>query len=73
MNFDELTQYFANIELPQELRLDRATTQFNVADQVKILLTNMQLYPENWRHQHRLLKIKNALENPYNGPGIPRC
>lgn len=73
MSFDELNNYFTATELPAELRLDRATTQLNVAEYVKQLLNNMELYPENWRHKHQLLRIKNSLENPYDGPGIPRC
>jgi hypothetical protein len=72
MTFEELNDYFTNATLPAELRLDRASTQLNVPDRVKQLLSNMSLYPENWRHKHQLLRIKNALENPYNGPGIPR-
>lgn len=73
MSFDELNDYFSTATLPEELRLDRASTQLHVADFVKQLLTNMQLHPDNWRHKHQLLRIKNALEHPYDGPGIPKC
>lgn len=72
MSYEELSEYFSNVTLPQELRLDRATTQLHVADFVKQLLKNMKNYPDNWRHQYQLMRIKHALENPYNGPEIPR-
>jgi hypothetical protein len=72
MTFDELNTYFNTISLPEELRLDRASTQSNVPERVKQLQNNMQKHPDNWRHKHQLLRIKNAIENPYNGPGIPR-
>jgi hypothetical protein len=72
MSYEELYNYFGSITLPEPLRLDRACTQIDVKEHVEQLLINMKEFPENWRHHHRLLKIKNALENPYNGPEIPR-
>jgi hypothetical protein len=72
MTFEELNTYFNTISLPEELRLDRASMQSNVPERVKQLQNNMQKDPENWRHKHQLLRIKNAIENPYDGPGIPR-
>jgi len=72
MTTEELSAYFENIVFPEQLRLDRACTQLNTADNVKRLLENMKRQPENWRHEHQLMRIKNALENPYNGPEIPR-
>jgi hypothetical protein len=72
MTIEELSAYFEGMTLPDELRLDRACTQLHVADRVNRLLENMKTQPENWRHEHQLMRIKNALENPYNGPGIPR-
>jgi hypothetical protein len=72
MTVEELSAYFENIALPEQLRLDRACTQFNVADRVNHLLENMKVQPENWRHKHQLIRIKNALENLYAGPEIPR-
>lgn len=72
MTAEGFSAYFENIDLPQQLRLDRACTQFNVAERVKRLLENMVRQPENWRHGHELMRIKNALENPYSGPEVPR-
>jgi hypothetical protein len=72
MTIEEWSAYFENITLPEPLRLDRACTQFNVADRVERLLENMSIQPENWRHEHQLKRIKNAFENPFNGQEIPR-
>jgi hypothetical protein len=68
----ELIAYFENKELPKILRLDRASTQFEVKEAVQrnieLLLANAQ----DHRARHRLTGIMNALENPYDGPEIPR-
>lgn len=72
MTVDELSAYFQQYTLPKVLRLDRATHQQNVEEQVAQLLDNMRRQPENWRHEHQLLRIKNALEHPFDGQEIPR-
>jgi hypothetical protein len=66
MSVDELSKYFQNIDLPDELRLDRSSRQFKVPERVEYLLAAMRSNPENWRHAHQLMPIKNVLENPYD-------
>ena len=64
--------YFDNVILPEKLRIDRATTQFDVKDAVERNIEAIRIIPNDGRARHRLTRIMNALENPYDGPGIPR-
>jgi hypothetical protein len=64
--------YFESIDLPETLRLDRASTQFEVKDAVKRNIETMLLNTDNGRAKHRLIQIMNALISPYNGPEIPK-
>ena len=72
MNPQELIAYFEMVTLPETLRLDRASTQNDVKDAVQRDIETMLLNGDNGRAKHRLLQIKNALENPYSGPDIPK-
>jgi hypothetical protein len=72
MTQQELIAYFANKELPETLRIDRATTQFKVEAAVKRNIDTMLSNPKETGAKHRLTQIMNALETPYDGPGIPR-
>jgi hypothetical protein len=72
MTDEELIEYFKHAILPGTLRLDRATTQHNVANAVA---TNIESMKENLRDErcrYRLHRIVNAIEHPYDGPEIPR-
>lgn len=72
MTDQELFAYFDNKELPLTLRLDRATTQFEVKDAVQRNTENIKANPNDHRSRHRLIQIMEALEHPYEGPEIPR-
>lgn len=72
MTDQELFAYFDNKELPLTLRLDRATTQFEVKDAVQRNIENIKGNPNDHRSRQRLNRIMEALEHPYDGPEIPR-
>jgi predicted component of type VI protein secretion system len=72
MTDEELTAYFEHAKLPETLRLDRACTQFNVQEVVKRNLASLLNDPKDHRCRHRLQRIANAIEKPYDGPEIPR-
>jgi hypothetical protein len=71
MTDEEIVEYFKTAILPDTLRLDRASTQHDVKEYVprniELILSN----PKNTGARHRLSQIINALEHPYDGPGIP--
>jgi hypothetical protein len=71
MSPQELIAYFQNKELPENLRLDRASTQHEIKNAVERNIERMRENPDDWRAKHRLEQIMNALETPYDGPGIP--
>jgi hypothetical protein len=71
MTDPELIAYFENKALPQTLRLDRATTQHEVKDAVQRNIENIKASPDDHRSRHRLARIVEAIENPYDGPDIP--
>ena len=72
MTDEELILYFEHAALPDSLRLDRATTQNNVAKAVSSNLELMKADPKDHRCRHRLNRIAAAMEHPYDGPEIPR-
>jgi hypothetical protein len=71
MSPQELISYFENKELPETLRLDRASTQHEVKNAVERNIERMTANPDDWRAKHKLEKIRNAMETAYEGPGIP--
>jgi 3-dehydroquinate synthetase len=72
MTDEEIITYFEAAILPETLRLDRATTQLNVKESVKSNIKLMLADPKDTHSRHRLNRIADAMENPYNGPEIPR-
>lgn len=72
MTDTELIAYFENKELPAVLRLDRATTQHEVVDAVKRNIENIKANPGDHRARHRLARMMEAMETPYDGPEIPK-
>ncbi|MFA6083263.1 hypothetical protein [Mucilaginibacter sp.] len=72
MTDEELIAYFEHAKLPETLRLDRATTQTNVQQAVKSNLDLMMADAKDHRCRHRLQRIADAMEKPYDGPEIPR-
>lgn len=71
MKDEELVAYFESAKLPETLRIDRATTQYEVRDAVARNIEMMRNDPKNGHARHRLMQIMYAIENPYNGPEIP--
>jgi hypothetical protein len=67
MTDQELIDYFTDKDLPETLRINRATTQLEVRAAVDrnidMLLTN----PKPGGAKHRLMQIMSALETPYSG------
>lgn len=72
MTPQELIAFFENKELPDILRLDRASTQHEVKESVARNIEVMLLDKDGGRAKHRLMQIMGALETPYDGPGIPK-
>ena len=72
MTDQQLIAYFDNKELPKTLRIDRATTQHEVAEAVRRNIENIGADPQDHRSRSRLVTIVEALETPYSGPEIPR-
>lgn len=72
MSPQELIAYFENKKLPAVLRLDRASTQHDVAAAVSRNIERMGTNANDWRAKHKLEQIRNALETPYDGPEIPK-
>jgi len=72
MTEQELVAYFQTAVLPDILRLNRASTQHNVAESVIRNMELMQNGPKDGNAKNRLMQIKFALENPYDGPAIPK-
>ena len=67
MTNEELIAWFENKELPKILRINRAITQHEVTEAVRRNIENIN----DCRAKHRLMDIMNALDNRYDGPGIP--
>jgi len=72
MTDQELIAYFDNVTLTATLRINRAITQFNVKEAVERNIEMMRNDPKNIHARHRLVQIMDAIENPYNGPEIPK-
>jgi hypothetical protein len=72
MNDPELIAYFKDKTLPEVLRLDLATTQHEVRDAVERNIANIIADPQDHRSRRRLARMMEAIETPYDGPGIPK-
>ncbi|MEN0053380.1 MAG: hypothetical protein AAGC65_06910 [Mucilaginibacter sp.] len=72
MTEQELIAYFETATLPETLRIDRATTQFEVKEAVARNLETIRMDPQNENARYRLVQIIHALEHPYSGPEIPK-
>jgi hypothetical protein len=72
MTDQELIAYFDNVTLLETLRINRAITQFNVKEAVEQNIEMVRNDPKSSHARHRLVQIMNAIENPYDGPEIPK-
>jgi len=72
MTDQELITFFETATLPETLRIDRATTQFDVKEAVERNIGMMQNSSKDANAKHRLRQIMNALKNPYSGLEIPK-
>lgn len=68
----ELISYFENTELPEMLRIDRATKQYELPQYVKQYIDSLKQRPEDKSIRYWLLRIKKALDEPFAGQEIPR-
>ena len=67
MTEQELVDYFTNKDLPESIRIDRATTQHEVRAAVDRNIDMMLTNPKPGGAKHRLTRIMNAIETPYSG------
>jgi hypothetical protein len=72
MTDQELIAYFETATLPSILRLDRASTQYEVKEAVERNIEMLKRNDKDGHARHRLVQIMNAIEHPYDGPEIPR-
>jgi hypothetical protein len=68
----ELIAYFENANLPDMLRLDRATKQYELHQYAKQYIDALKLRPEDKNVRYWLLRVKKALDEPFAGQEIPR-
>jgi hypothetical protein len=67
----ELIAYFENTELPEMLRVDRATKQYELPKHASHYVNLLKQRPEDKNVRFWLLRIKKALDEPFNGQEIP--
>jgi hypothetical protein len=67
----ELIAYFESAELPEMLRVDRATRQYELPRYVKQYVDSLKQRPEDKNVRYWLLRIKKALDEPFAGQEIP--
>lgn len=72
MTDDELIAYFEAANLPDMLRVDRATRQYELPHYVKHHTDLLKQKPEDKNIRYWLLRIKMALDEPFAGQEIPR-
>lgn len=68
----ELIAYFENTELPDMLRIDRATKQYERPQYVKQYIDSLKQRPEDKNVRYWLLRVKKALDEPFAGQEIPQ-
>jgi hypothetical protein len=68
----ELIAYFENAELPEMLRVDRATKQYELPKYASQYVNLLKQKPEDKNVRFWLLRIKKALDEPFNGQEIPQ-
>jgi hypothetical protein len=67
----ELIAYFETAELPDMLRIDRATKQYELPKYVGHYLDLLKQTPDDKDARFWLLQIKKALDEPFAGQEIP--
>jgi hypothetical protein len=73
MTEQELIDYFTDKDLPETIRINRATTQHEVRVAVDRNIDTMLTNPKgSGGAKHRLTQIITALETPFSGQEIPR-
>ena len=68
----ELISYFENANLPESLRVDRATTQYELPKHAKHYVDSLKQNPDDKNIRFWLLRIKKAMDEPFAGQEIPR-
>jgi hypothetical protein len=68
----ELIAYFEAADLPEMLRVDRATKQYELPKYVKQYTDQLKQQPLDKNARFWLLRIKKAIEEPFAGQEVPR-
>jgi len=68
----ELISFFENTDLPESLRIDRATTQHELPRYAKQYTDSLIQKPANKNIRYWLLRVKKAIDEPFAGQEIPR-
>ncbi|RKR84559.1 hypothetical protein BDD43_4802 [Mucilaginibacter gracilis] len=72
MTDTELIAYFENATLPEMLRVDRATKQYELPRYAKQHIDLLKQNPDDKNARFWLLRIKKALDKPFSGQEVPR-
>lgn len=72
MTDTELIAYFEAADLPDMLRVDRATKQYELPKYVKQYVDSLRQRPEDKNARYWLFRIKKAMDEPFTGQEIPR-
>jgi hypothetical protein len=67
----ELIAYFESAQLPDMLRVDRATKQYQLPQFTQYYIDRLKQRPDDKDIRFWLLRIKKALDEPFNGQEIP--
>jgi hypothetical protein len=68
----ELIAFFEAADLPEMLRVDRATKQYELPRYVKQYIDQLKQQPQDKNARFWLLRIKKAIEEPFAGQEVPR-
>jgi hypothetical protein len=72
MSDAELISFFENTDLPESLRIDRATTQHELPRYAKYYTDLLKQKPADKNVLYWLLRVKKAIDEPFAGQDIPR-
>ena len=72
MTDSELIAFFENTDLPESLRIDRATTQHELPRHAKHYTDLLVQKPGDKNVRYWLLRVKKAIDEPFAGQEIPR-
>ena len=68
----ELIAFFENTDLPESLRIDRATTQHELPRYAKHYTDLLKQKPADKNMRYWLFRVKKAIDEPFAGQEVPR-